>query len=197
MSDAGPARELLRALWLAAPVTLAGLTHVLVIRCGLLQPLARVPLDGGVTFRSRRLLGDNKTLRGAVVMSLATGLWILLFDVVERSYGPALGLRVVDAARWPAFLYGALIGAGYIVGELPNSFAKRQLDIAPGAPAPRGRAAFWLIDQVDSALGVLLILACLTTLSGSFCGWLVALTLVLHPAVAWLMVRLGLKRRVG
>ena len=28
----------------------------------------RVPLDGGATWRGRRIFGDNKTVRGAVVM---------------------------------------------------------------------------------------------------------------------------------
>jgi hypothetical protein len=189
--------ELLRALWLAIPVTLAGLTHVWVMRRGLLSPLARVPLDGGLTFRSRRLFGENKTLRGAVVMSAAAALWISLFDNLERACCLSMGLRLVDAARWPSIPYGALLGAGYIVGELPNSFAKRQLDIAPGAPAAGARSLFWLIDQVDSTLAVLVILACLTPLSLAFCGWLIALTLVLHPTVAFVMVHLGLKRRIG
>jgi hypothetical protein len=197
MSDVSVGRDLVRALWLAAPVTLAGLTHVYVIRRGLLEPLARVPLDAGLTLRSRRLLGDNKTLRGALVMSLATALWVWLFDALEGAWNPGASLRVVDAELMPSFSYGALLGAAYIVGELPNSFAKRQLDIPPGALGARRRSIFWLIDQVDSTLAVLLLLACFTPLSFAFCGWLLLLTLALHPAVAWLMVRLGLKRRIG
>ena len=42
---------------------------------------------------------------------------------------------------------GLLLGTGYIVGELPNSFAKRQLAIAPGAP---GQGVSWLVGDGEA-----------------------------------------------
>jgi len=44
-------------------------------------------------------------------------------------------------ARIHALAWGLLRGTGYIVGELPNSFAKRQLGIAPGASGHRAGVA--------------------------------------------------------
>ena len=52
-------------------------------------------------------------------------------------------------------LYGFLLGLGVVVGELPNSFLKRQLDIAPGSQRTSwsGRA-MTLLDQGDLVIGI-------------------------------------------
>jgi hypothetical protein len=50
------------------PVLGAFVAHAPVLRFDLLQRL-KPPIDGGATFRGRRLFGDNKTWRGALVMS--------------------------------------------------------------------------------------------------------------------------------
>jgi hypothetical protein len=172
--------DLARAAWLALPVVLAGLTHVAVLRARFFPGLAR-PLDGGLHLRGRRLLGDNKTWRGAIVLPAAAAGWSALLPA------PAPGAAL-----------GALLGLGYIVGELPNSFLKRQLDIAPGAPAAGAAAPlFWLVDQVDSLVGVVAVLALAAPTSPAVVAWLLLITLLLHPAVAALMVLLRLKARVG
>ena len=57
----------LQLLWLALPIIAAGLVHLAVLKLDLLPGLRQLPLDGGRTFRGKRLFGDNKTWRGAVV----------------------------------------------------------------------------------------------------------------------------------
>jgi hypothetical protein len=91
-----------------------------------------------------------------------------------------------------------LLGTGYIAGELPNSFAKRQLAIAPGAPGKgvAGRV-FWVIDQLDSLVGMLLFIAPIWTPSLAMLAAIVAIMLVAHPVSAWVMMWFGLKDRVG
>jgi CDP-archaeol synthase len=135
---------------LGAPVL-----HAPVLALDLLKPLKR-PLDGGATIGGRRVLGDNKTWRGALFMIA----------------GPALA--AVLLTRWPAYrdalpdavgaaspvLWGALVGLGVVVGELPNSFLKRRLDIAPGAQRRGGAGlALVVLDQADLVPGVWLCLA--------------------------------------
>ena len=53
---------------------------------------------------------------------------------------------------------GFALGAAAMLSELPNSFFKRQLDIAPGAPGG-GPAMlfFYVVDQVDFLLGAWLV----------------------------------------
>lgn len=189
---------LAQVLWLALPVLVGGALHIAAIRHDALPALARLPLDGGLTVRGRRLFGDNKTVRGVVVMVGGTVAATLALDVLARLVPvlSALPLARVQAEHPAA--WGALLGTGYILGELPNSFAKRQLDIAPGQAAPgRLRGAFWVADQVDSLLGILLMLSLVWVPTPAVALGLVALTLAIHPAMAAVMVGLGLKQRIG
>jgi CDP-archaeol synthase len=189
--------DLGRALWLGLPVILGGLTHVLVIRAGLFARLAR-PLDGGLTVRGRRLLGDNKTARGALVMIAATTGWTAAQWLLHRCGAVPWSWHPIDLTRVPVWQVGPLMGAGYILGELPNSFVKRQLDIAPGAPARGGLALlFWAVDQLDSLAGVIALLCLVWVPPLAIALWLLAICALVHPAVAGLMVLLHLKSRVG
>jgi len=120
-------------LFLGSPVLLAAIAHGLTIRYDVL-PFLRKPLDFGLHFRRKRLFGNNKTWRGlAVHVAFCTlgatiqgwfqeqGItprWLPLFDYTKQ--GP---------------LVGFLLGLGMTLGELPNSFLKRQLDIPPGQRA--------------------------------------------------------------
>jgi hypothetical protein len=105
---------------------------------------------------------------------------------------------LVPFAETHSVIWGLLLGTGYIVGELPNSFAKRQLAIAPGAPGQglAGRV-FWVIDQLDSLVGMLIFIAPIWTPSMAMLAAIVAIMLVAHPVSAWVMMWFGLKDRVG
>jgi CDP-archaeol synthase len=127
------------ARWLFLPVLGAPALHAPVLRFDLLRPLRR-PLDGGASWRGRRLLGDNKTWRGALVMTT----------------GPLLATVVLHRFAWyrrrlpvevNPLLLGALLGIGTVAGELPNSFLKRRLGIAPGA---QRNAALTVFDHPTS-----------------------------------------------
>lgn len=138
------------ALWIFLAVLGAPILHAPVLRYDLLPGLRR-PLDGGRTLGGRRLLGDNKTWRGALCMiagvvlaTLALWRWPWWRDQLPDAVG----------ASSPA-LVGLLIGLGTVGGELPNSFLKRRLGIAPGRQrrSPAG-AALSLLDQGDLVLGI-------------------------------------------
>ncbi len=188
------ALDLWAALWFALPVIGAGAVHIAVIRSGALANLARFPLDSGISFGGRRLFGANKTLRGLVVMPLAGGALATLLDLIPNAR--TWCVSIVQAER--PFLWGAALGAGYLLGELPNSFLKRRLDIAPGDAAHGNtRAIFWILDQIDSLLGVLAVALLFGSLPIAIVEWLLVITLVIHPFAAWVMKTMGLKRRVG
>lgn len=144
--------QLERALWLVAPVLIAGLAHVAVITLDIAPALAR-PIDGGRRWRGRELVGRNKTWRGFVVMPLAAAVMVGLQDAIARR-APRLGrLGRIRAGAPAAPIVGAICGLAYVVAELPNSFAKRRLGIAPGA---RTSAVQYAIDQFDSVIGCLI-----------------------------------------
>jgi len=138
-----------RALWLTAPILIAGLVHVAVITLDLAPGLAR-PIDGGRPWGGRPLLGRNKTWRGFVVMPAATAITIAAQQAVARRSRRLAALAPLARSAPPAWLVGAICGAAYVVAELPNSFIKRRLGIAPGMSARRARVAQYVVDQLDS-----------------------------------------------
>jgi CDP-diglyceride synthetase len=185
-----------QAVWLVLPVVIAGLIHITVIRFDLLPELGRWPLDGYLTCRGRRLLGRNKTVRGALVMMVTTAVATALLARAGGGMHPRLAVAALQVAH--PWAWGLLLGIGYFIGELPNSFFKRQLGIAPGAIASGASGAvFWVTDQLDSVAGVLLALSTVWRPDVAVVVCIVGLALLLHPLVAALMVMLGLKDRIG
>ena len=136
--------------WVLLPVLGAPLAHAPVLRGDLLPGLAR-PLDLGTTVRGRRVFGDNKTWRGALVMGTGT---VAASAGLHRSSW--FRDRLPDALRAAGpWRYGPLLALGVVGGELPNSFLKRQLGIAPGRQrwTPAG-VALVVFDQGDFVLGI-------------------------------------------
>jgi CDP-2,3-bis-(O-geranylgeranyl)-sn-glycerol synthase len=170
-------------LLLFLPVLGAPLLHAPVLALDLLRGLKR-PLDAGRTWRGRRLLGDNKTWRGALLMvagptlaTVALAQWPWWWDALPgavREAGPVL--------------VGLLVGLGVVLGELPNSLLKRQLDIAPGAQrrSPAG-VALTALDQVDFVPAVWLLLAPVWIMP----AWQLALALLVVGALHLLVNVLG------
>ena len=176
---------------------LAGVAQTLWLRSPRSRRFSQ-PLDRSRTWRGRRIFGDNKTWKGFVVMIPAVGLSFL-------------AMRCIFALReswleqlWPFglviyLLLGCSAGLGYALGELPNSFVKRQLDIPPGHIA-RTRLGKWLnffIDQTDSVIGALLALIPFVNIP---LPTLIAILLT-GPVVHWIfnivLKLLGLKTRAG
>lgn len=130
---------LLIALYLQVPVVIGGVLHMLAVTRNLL-PALRVPIHAG-------LFGTNKTWRGMLLMPVLTAFGALLLWPSEQWLGEQ---AVFSQSLW----WGGLIaGLAYVLAELPNSWIKRRLGIAPGTtPSP------WVIlgDQLDSGIGVAL-----------------------------------------
>jgi CDP-archaeol synthase len=196
LSNANWSLLVLQALWLSLPVLVAGIVHVCIIKAKWMRALAALSIDGGQRIGGRRLFGANKTVRGALIMPIVGAVASAL-----QSRAPAQVIGRLSVAPFqinhPA-IWGLLLGVGYVAGELPNSFIKRQLDIAPGAPS-RGRnyVLFWLADQWDSVIGIFLVLGLVWIPDIRFVAVVFALALLLHTLVAVLMVAMGLKQRIG
>jgi hypothetical protein len=109
------AREALAALLVFAPVLGAYVAHAPVLTLDLLPWLAR-PLDGGATLRGRRLFGDNKTWRGALVM-----------------FAGVLGAALL-LWQWPAYRH-ALPAAVRAAG--PSIIDQGDLAVTTGSPGRR------------------------------------------------------------
>ena len=125
------------SLFLIVAFTLAGLVHSAWLRSALSRRLL-IPLDAGLRVRGRRVFGDNKTVRGFVSMVPAAAAAFALCFVAAKQFAPSLALELWSLTVSGYAALGAWAGLGFMLGELPNSFVKRQLDVAPGQ-GPRGR----------------------------------------------------------
>ncbi len=131
---------LFTALYLQIPVVIGGVLHMLAVTQDWLPALRR-PINS-------RLFGANKTWRGLVLVPLLTTLGALCLWPVEWLLGDnrIFGHHLL--------LAGFVAGWGYVLAELPNSFLKRRLGIAPGAAPDRHKHLFVFLDQLDSGVGV-------------------------------------------
>ena len=181
--------ELAQALWLVLPVLLAGATDAAIARAGLLRRLD-VPLDGGARIGGVRLFGDGKTLRGVVVVVAASSLWAALQWWLHRAGVAPEGLHPADLDAVSGRRLGALMGLGYVLGELPTAAVKRQLGIAPGAGGEGwSRPVVWVVDQLDGAVGALLLASLLWAPTIAVALWVFAVFLAVHPVIDTLRAR--------
>lgn len=159
-----------QAFWLSVPVVVTGILHMFVVKARLWPGLA-VPLDGGRTVGGVPIFGDNKTWRGVAVMVGGAALFGVVQGLLGGAWAHRTGLEAVDYARLavrlglPAgtaglalghALVNGVMGAGYVLGELPNSFLKRRVGVTPGKTSGGTfGAVFFLVDQADSVIGAL------------------------------------------
>jgi CDP-2,3-bis-(O-geranylgeranyl)-sn-glycerol synthase len=134
----------LQVLWFFVPAYLANMSPVLVQ--GWFQRLA-TPIDGGRTFRSKRIFGDHKTWRG-LLAGIVVGTATYALQGLLHAAGFAPRLALLDYADDPV-LPGFLMGLGTGVGDAVKSFFKRRVDIPPGASWP-------VFDQLDFFFGAYL-----------------------------------------
>jgi hypothetical protein len=186
---------LVSALFLIIAFVLAGLVHSAWLRSPASRRLA-IPIDGGARVRGRRLFGDNKTIRGFVVMVPAASLTFAVLAALARlAPDIAANLWPISVGSYAAL--GAWAALGFMLGELPNSFVKRQLDIAPGE-APRSHIAAaigFVIDRLDSIAGMLAAVTLAVPTPWTTWLWVMLLGPAIHWSFSVLLYRLGVKAR--
>jgi len=184
-----------RVAWMVAPVLIAGFGQVLVLKTGLLPRLA-VPLDRGVHWRGKPLLGPRKTWRGVIIMTTLSALVATAQAGAARRSRRLRAFSPFDYDRINPGLLGVALGLGYCLAELPNSFVKRRLDIAPAGRADRFAWLQYLVDQSDSVAGCLVALRFFYKPSWVETGVAFTTGVMLHVGVDQLMHALGVKRRL-
>jgi CDP-archaeol synthase len=191
-----PPDPLACALFLTAAFIVAGLAHSAWLR----MPASRrllLPLDGGATFRGKRVFGENKTVRGFVVMVPAAAAAFAALHAAISRLAPTIAAELwrLDTVGYAAL--GAIAGLGFMLGELPNSFVKRQLDVAPGMapPSRAGTAATFVVDRLDSIVGMLVAISLFVPTSWMTWAYVLLIGPGIHLAFSVLLYRLGVKAR--
>lgn len=121
------------------PAGIANMVPVFAAKLPLLKKF-NAPADLNLTFRGKRLLGENKTIRGFIVGTLVAGLvfW------VESMFWDQPQVMTIQP-----YFAGMLLGFGALFGDAVKSFFKRQFEIAPGK-------SWFPFDQLDFILGAIL-----------------------------------------
>jgi len=151
---------------------------------------AAVAIDGGHKFRNRPLFGANKTYRGVLAVSLgASAGYSLQALVPELQPQTWRDLSIASIG-----LLGFGIGVAAMLSELPNSFLKRQIGIAPGA-AGHGfaNAFFYLYDQVDFLVGAWLVVWAWVSPTPPLVFWSILIVVLLHQLISFAGARLGMR----
>ena len=175
---------LLTALYLTVPLIVAGVLHMAIVRFNVLSAL-RVPIH-------ERLFGPNKTWRGAVVMPIVTTLGVYVGRAVDPIFGPSL---LVSYRSVSPILVGCVLGVAYVLAELPNSWWKRRLGIAPGELPQTNRFLFALLDQADSAIGCVIALYFLMSVPVAVLAVVVIIGPAVHLVVNLSLYLAGLRKR--
>ncbi len=178
------------SLLLFVPILGAMVAHAPVLRFDLVPGLKR-PLDGGRTFRGRRIFGANKTWRGATVMFVG-----VLVATLALAQLPAYWGRIpAEVARHSPWIVGTLLGLGVVLGELPNSFVKRQIGIAEGTQrrSPLG-VVVSVVDQGDFVLAIWLTLLPLYVLTVGEVLTAFLLVVAVHYAVNLIGYAIGARK---
>ncbi|MEW6665642.1 MAG: CDP-archaeol synthase [Thermodesulfobacteriota bacterium] len=179
-------------LFLGSPLLPVAVVQGMCLKFDWFRSLSK-PLDLGLTIRGRRVFGDHKTWRGLLINVLFCMLGAAAQARIQQSQAIPPWLPLLDYGR-DGLWVGFLMGAGMTCGELPNSFLKRQVSIPPGGRM-RGfpGVLFFLLDQVDLAIGIWVFLFFVLKPAPSLVLLSFLITLVLHMAVS--AVGYGLKMR--
>lgn len=182
------------------PVILGGIFNMIFTKTAFYRS-RRVPMDHGKTWRDgKRIFGDNKTFIGFFSMIFFTMLAQVLWGAC-CSWWNINGWNELYLFHSNTFVFnvlaGLLFGFAYAIFELPNSFLKRRVDIQPGKTNSGGIGAFFFVlDQIDSLLGVMLGLVFLSHIS--FWKYLAYILLgaVTHVSVNLVLYKLHIRKNL-
>lgn len=179
-------------LYLFAPLLLSAACSAVVMRFDWIAHWRR-PIDAGCTWRGKRVFGDSKTWRGVLVAVLGC-----IAGVAAQKYlvgVRALGIARVDYASTDVVVFGAVMGASAMAGELPNSFVKRRLGIAPGGTACGWLSfVFYAWDQIDLLTLCWPAIASWVRIDAGIIVASFAVTLLLHPLTSLLGYAFGARK---
>lgn len=185
-----------QAGFLVLAMAFSGVAHVIWLNSQTAQRFS-YPVDGGRTFRKRRIFGDNKRLSGFLVLPPATGLSFWALSLLWPQLTGATPGALWDLSSAQYAMMGFACGLVFLVAELPNSFLKRQLGIAPGGAPTAGplKVLTTVIDRLDSVIGCLIAVSLIVPVPFATWVWVFALGICQHAFFSFLMFKLGLKRR--
>jgi CDP-diglyceride synthetase len=166
------------------PLLLAGLVHhLIIIKYNLFSFLSK-PIDNNTNYKGKPLFGKSKTWRGFIIVPILSSIGSIIISYI-----------IPIQTNLPPFLVGLLLGFGYAIAELPNSFIKRRLNIQAGEKTYNKFFNFFLIfDQIDSVIGSILVLLFIYPASLTLCLLILIIGGLLHLFVDLYLYKYGYKQ---
>lgn len=170
--------ELWASLWFFLPAGIANMSPVLTRRLPILKHW-NTPVDFGLTFKGKRLTGDNKSWRGVIMGGLIAGLLGLIQYRLITNIAETTGF---------IFMATAAMGFGALIGDAVASFFKRQAGVKPGD-------SWFPFDQLDYILGGIIFVSFFVALSLAEIARIILIYFVLHLVVSYIGFKLNLKSK--
>jgi CDP-diglyceride synthetase len=153
------------------PLILSGIVNMLFVKTPIYKKY-KIPIDCNKNWiDGKRIFGDNKTFIGFISMIV----FCIIFQILWGYVGELCQLNsqndwylvYSNSIRYNV-VSGFLVGLFYMLFELPNSFIKRRINIIPGKTDKGIKGVvFFVIDQIDSLIGVFLVLKLLSGIAWS------------------------------
>lgn len=186
-------------LTLASPI-IAGILNMLWCKINCFN-IPNVPMDLNKNFiDGKRIFGNNKTWKGFfgylifnIICSIILGIICNVFNLNDYNffYINTPNTIVIN------IILGLLLGLGYALFELPNSFLKRRLDIEPGKTTTGFKKIFFIfLDQADSVIGILIVLSFFYEMSLLFFLGFVLLGAITHIIFNMLLYFAKLRKNI-
>ncbi len=133
---------ILQIIYLLIPAAVANMVPVFVRNH--FKFLAK-PLDIGLSFYGKRILGSHKTFRGLIFGMLGSLVVVFIQNLIyanEFFYN----LSLIDYSSINLLVFGIFAGFFVLLFDSIASFVKRRLNFKPGE-------RFYILDQINGGLG--------------------------------------------
>ncbi len=179
-------KDILFALWFFLPAAFANGVPVLVAKVPWLKKF-EAPMDFGLTYRGKRILGAHKTWRGFIAGILTSTLTLWLQQLAVMHFGWAQWLTTqVDYVNLPTLVLGPIFGAAALAGDAFESFLKRQRNTPPGY-------GWFPWDQLDYILAAAAASMPFVSLSLGQYAWLIGFWFAIHIVSTYIGYLIGLR----
>ncbi len=175
------------ALVVFVPAGFANMAPVFANKMKFLKPLG-VPLDGGKSFRGKRIFGQNKTVRGFIAGFFFALAGVALQRSIDSYSCVACSGYVTPLSAVNPFVLAALFALGALGGDAIESFFKRQV----GKPS----GSVWFpFDQLDYIIGGVLATWPVLHYSAETIAWIVVVWFGTHLISTFVGYIFGLKEK--
>ena len=150
-------------------------------------PFLAYPVDFGLKWKGKPILGPHKTFRGFFFGILVAILVCYVQKVLFSGCDWCRSLSILDYSGMNFLLFGFLMGFGALFGDIVESFLKRRRGIKSGRP--------WIPwDQLDFVIGSLLFLSIVFIPSWQTILFLIIVVPILHIITNHIGFYLGINK---